>query len=322
MECYQNMADTENLDVDFSAYTVIDIETPNIKNDSICSIAYMYVVDGIVKSKACYLVNPVTKFDDINIRIHGITPKLVEDKPTFDVIWEKIKRYIDGKIIVAHNAIFDLTVLCKTLNRYSIKVPDYFYYFFFFFLAKNIIYKSLDTQKNVLSLDTLCKQFNITLEHHHDALYDVIACDELFSKLFEIYTFDPQKTIKKYTPHIHKKADYKGILISMNDEDDNIEETLTFDTSCDVIIKNSAFCFSGNFLYQTKEALEQKIISLGGIYKNGVSKKVDYVVVGSAGNDKWKYGNYGSKIMKALSLKKEGHNIKIITEKYFLQYLN
>ena len=84
-------------------YTFIDVETPNRRNDRICSIgAVVTDQDGTVVEKKSYLVNPESSFDDINVRIHGIAP-------------------VDG--VVAHNARFDLSVLTKPLVSYDIPSP-------------------------------------------------------------------------------------------------------------------------------------------------------------------------------------------------------
>ena len=54
-------------------YTFFDVETPNRRNDRICSIrAVVTDQDGTVVEKKSYLVNPESSFDDINVHIHGI----------------------------------------------------------------------------------------------------------------------------------------------------------------------------------------------------------------------------------------------------------
>lgn len=72
-------------------YIVLDIENPNTKADSICSIAFMQVKDGKVIDKKYTLINPEDRFDDINIRVNKITPDMVKDAITFDVFWKDYK---------------------------------------------------------------------------------------------------------------------------------------------------------------------------------------------------------------------------------------
>ena len=68
-------------------YTVIDVETPNRRNNSICSIALVRVENNIIVSKEHYFVNPEDDFDDLNIKIHHITKNMVLNKPSFKEIW-------------------------------------------------------------------------------------------------------------------------------------------------------------------------------------------------------------------------------------------
>ena len=63
-----------------------------------------------------------------------------------------------------------------------------------------------------------------------------------------------------------------------------------------------------------KKSVAERIEALGGRVASGVSKKVDYAVVGGARSRLWKYGAYGSKIEKAEALQSEGVPIKIVSE--------
>jgi len=59
-------------------YTVIDVETPNAKNDSICSIALIRVKNDEIVSKEYHLVDPEDYFDQFNVRLHGISKAMVK----------------------------------------------------------------------------------------------------------------------------------------------------------------------------------------------------------------------------------------------------
>ena len=51
-------------------YIVLDIESPNTKSDSICSIAFIQVKKGKVTKEEYSLINPECSFSNINIRIN------------------------------------------------------------------------------------------------------------------------------------------------------------------------------------------------------------------------------------------------------------
>ena len=47
----------------------------------------------------------------------------VEDEAEFADLWPGLSRHLEGKILVAHNAEFDITVLRSILDRYRIPRP-------------------------------------------------------------------------------------------------------------------------------------------------------------------------------------------------------
>ncbi len=87
----------------------------------------------------------------------------------------------------------------------------------------------------------------------------------------------------------------------------------------DCSICDKQIVLTGDFDYGTREAVSKLIESFGGIIKNSVTKKTDYIVVGAKGSEFWKTNNYGGKIQKALELKAAGNPIEIIEESVFMQ---
>lgn len=109
-------------------FTAIDFETANKYANSACSLAAVTMHDDICTDEAYTLIKPpFMVFSPDNIRIHGITPEQVEQKPHFDVLWEEIRPRIAGRIIVAHYAVFDTRVLRSLLKTYQLKTPDVSY---------------------------------------------------------------------------------------------------------------------------------------------------------------------------------------------------
>lgn len=81
-------------------------------------------------------------------------------------------------------------------------------------------------------------------------------------------------------------------------------------------------CLTGDFEYGSRKAVEDLVVQAGGICKNSVSGKTDYVIVGNLGSPDWSCGNYGTKIKKALELQEKGNNIQIIKEEDFFIILD
>ena len=99
-------------------FTAIDFETANRYPTSACSIGIVVVQDGEITEEFSHLIKPEPYyFNKKFIEIHGITPVMVKDAPSFYDLWGVIGRYFDTEALVAHNAGFDMSVLKACLER-------------------------------------------------------------------------------------------------------------------------------------------------------------------------------------------------------------
>lgn len=157
-------------------YISVDIENPNARGNSICSIGIIIVKENQIIDKKYSLINPEDRFDINNSKITGLTYADVKDAPTFKEYWESVEDLFKNNIIVGHNITYDLTVIAKALERYDIEVPKFNYYCTLK-LSKNF----MDT--NNYSLNSLCNILNVKLENHHNALEDAKASQKIFEYL-------------------------------------------------------------------------------------------------------------------------------------------
>ncbi len=155
---------------------VLDVETPNLKNDSICSIGLVRIHDGVIEEPYYSLINPETYFNDKNIEIHGITKNDVRSAPLFPDIWKQFEEDFNSCILAAHNASFDLGVINKSLARYGLPFPSVNY--LCTLEMSRLAFKGLSSY----SLSTLCDLAKIPLDHHC-AKSDSLACANLL-KIF------------------------------------------------------------------------------------------------------------------------------------------
>lgn len=151
-------------------FVAIDFETANRYRNSACSVALVTVENGQISGSTYSLIKPpVMQFDYWNTRIHGITAKDVEDKPTFAELWETIKPYLDGKIVVAHNAAFDVSVLNNMLAEYGLPKPDFRH------TCTVTMARRVWPGEESYRLSALASRFGIDFEHHN-ALHDARTC--------------------------------------------------------------------------------------------------------------------------------------------------
>ena len=158
-----------------NAYTFLDVETPNRRQDCICSIGLQRTdAAGRVEYERHFYVDPQQGFDPANIAVHGITPARVQGCPTFSELWQaELADVLHGSIAVAHYAPFDLSVLNNALSIAGLPKP------------KLVYLDTCDIARGGLSLPnyklpTVCAHYGVALRQHHDALTDAEACRGIF----------------------------------------------------------------------------------------------------------------------------------------------
>ncbi|MBR4157302.1 MAG: 3'-5' exonuclease [Oscillospiraceae bacterium] len=155
-----------------SRFIVFDVETPNRFNNRMSSIGVTAVEDGRVADRFFTLVNPETYFDYFNTRLTGISEETVADAPTFPEAWDKLEPLLTSGIPVAHNAVFDLSVLKKCLNGYGIFWKDSVRYLCTVQMGRRLLPEMSH------SLDAMCVYYGIALDHHR-ADSDSEACAQI-----------------------------------------------------------------------------------------------------------------------------------------------
>jgi DNA polymerase-3 subunit epsilon len=103
----------------------LDLETTgiNVSTDKIVEIAIVKIaVDGSSQIKR-RLVNPEMPIPQGAIDVHGITNEMVKDAPSFKVIANEIKQFIEGADLAGYNSNrFDIPMLNEEFLRAGISV--------------------------------------------------------------------------------------------------------------------------------------------------------------------------------------------------------
>ena len=95
---------------------------------------------------------------------------------------------------------------------------------------------------------------------------------------------------------------------------------LPVDMDAAICIPQATFCFTGQFIYGTRAACERAVSERGGIV-GAVSKKLDYLVIGSMSSRDWKNTSFGTKIEMAMNLKQNGADVVIVSESQWVAAL-
>ncbi|MCC5875330.1 MAG: 3'-5' exonuclease [Candidatus Sumerlaeia bacterium] len=158
-------------------FIAIDFETANEKRESVCAVGIAAVVGSHVERYSALIRPPEFRFSHWNMRVHGITPEMVRNAPTFGELYPSIRHFLDHPRKWAHNAPFDASVLRSIAAIERIQVNAEMQCTCR--LAKNLL-PALPNHK----LPTVCRELAIPLTNHHDAASDAEACARIVLQLW------------------------------------------------------------------------------------------------------------------------------------------
>lgn len=158
-------------------FVALDFETANGTRESACSLglALMDEEGKLLDTWYSLIKPPSTWFDPAMTAIHGLTADDVADAPTFDEVWPKAMDFIGGRIVVAHNAAFDMGILKAMLLWYGMEVPPLPYLCTVKISRK--IWPDMDNHK----LTHLSEEFGMEYQAHY-ALDDAVNCAKVFAR--------------------------------------------------------------------------------------------------------------------------------------------
>ncbi|MGH7929637.1 MAG: BRCT domain-containing protein [Candidatus Binatia bacterium] len=99
-------------------------------------------------------------------------------------------------------------------------------------------------------------------------------------------------------------------------------EGLPYDVPApDVLFPERSFCITGDFAFGPRQEVVGAIEVRGGRIASAPSRKTHFLVVGITASTAWKHSNQGTKIMKALELRRAGHGPAIVSEQHWTTFV-
>jgi len=126
------MDTSQELHLDDAEYLVIDFETTGLSPDSgdrACEIGAVKLRGGAVMETFGTLIDPQRPVSPGAYAVNGISPQMLLGAPTFTEIAEKLWKMMEGTVLVAYNAPFDMSFLTHELRlsgypRFTNSVAD------------------------------------------------------------------------------------------------------------------------------------------------------------------------------------------------------
>ena len=173
-------------------YVAIDFETAYWGPANACSLGIVTSNGRTITSEWYHLIHPFyMKFDADCQKVHGIMAEDVEDAPTFQDIFEEICSRLEGQIVFAHNARFDMSVLASSIATYDL--PDLHFTYADTVPLSVKLWPDMENHKLNTVAETLGFDF-----HHHHALDDARACEYIVrAALTEKSLSSPKELLKE-----------------------------------------------------------------------------------------------------------------------------
>ncbi|MFJ8076153.1 DEDDh family exonuclease [Streptomyces sp. NPDC096176] len=155
-------------------YAVVDVETTGLaRDDRIVSAAvYRLDVHGDVEDHWYTLVNP--ERDPGPVWIHGLTSDVLEGAPLFGDIAGELSARLDGRVLVAHNATFDWSMIAREYARAQGAAPTRQR------LCTIALAKELRLPLPNHKLESLAAHYGVVQQRAHHALDDARVLAEAF----------------------------------------------------------------------------------------------------------------------------------------------
>lgn len=85
----------------------------------------------------------------------------------------------------------------------------------------------------------------------------------------------------------------------------------------DIVFEGNYFLFTGTCAFGTRKQCQEVVESLGGLNAKGVTKSLNFLILGTYVTDSWAHETFGRKIEKAIDYRDKGVPLAIVTEAHW-----
>lgn len=159
---------------------VLDFETTGLSaaSDRIIEIGAVKMVDGQITDEYSVLCDPGVPLKPKIVELTGITDLMLRDKPAPAVCVKELLSFMEGCVVCAHNASFDIGMLNAECQRsgyvFSAPVID----------TLTFSRRLFPAQKSH-KLGAVCKLLGVSLKNAHRAVHDAAATAQCLQKMLD-----------------------------------------------------------------------------------------------------------------------------------------
>jgi DNA polymerase-3 subunit epsilon len=304
-------------------FVAIDFETATADRDSACSVgavrAELHGGELHVLDTFDQLIRPPDNdYDAFNIAIHGITPKMTRNAPTFDQVLPELSEFVGTSLVVAHNTAFDMYVVLHSADYWDVQVPAWN------FVCTYRMARSTWPELYSYRLDVLADEFDIPLTNHHDALADATAAAMLAQHLCRHHAVASLHDVATRLGYVIGRLDdyqaFSNARGSSSSPKVRLSDLVAQGEVVDHPLLGVHIAFTGTLNSMTRIVAAQRAANVGALPQDNVTAHTRYLVMGVTDLSRVRNGA-SSKAKKAVALASSGSGIEIIDEVEFLRLL-
>ncbi len=186
-------------------FVVFDTETTglNFENDRLTEIGAVEVLNGVIGGCFKSFVNPKIRISKKITDITGIDNDMVKDAPLEGEVLKKFLDFVNGSVLVAHNANFDLNFLLRACKRNNINLN-------FTIIDTLALCKVLYSDLAKFTLDRLVKHLKLGEFNHHRAYDDANILAKVFIEILKKLKKDYSLSyVQDINYNLKSKIDFK-----------------------------------------------------------------------------------------------------------------
>lgn len=190
-------------DISFSdEFIVFDIETTGLSPATckITEIGAVKVKNGVVLDRFNMFVNPGVPIPENIVKLTGITDEMVADAPSITEVLPQFLAFTDGKMLVAHNAVFDTGFIRQAAEDIGVEFDNPY-------LDTLAMSRYMNPDLRNHKLDTLAKFYNLGEFNHHRACDDAEMLSQIFLCMTNRLEEEGISDVGRMTYAMSEKAD-------------------------------------------------------------------------------------------------------------------
>ena len=164
-------------------FIVFDIETTGLSysNDRITEIGALLIKGGEVKETFSSFVNPHMPIPEKIVKLTGISDDMVADAPDETDVIKRFLDFTDGRMLVAHNANFDVSFIRAAAERIGLPFKNPY-------CDTVPISRAMLRELKNHKLDSVANALRLGDFNHHRAVDDAEILSKIFVRLLDMVT--------------------------------------------------------------------------------------------------------------------------------------